>query len=120
MKGKRMKATTLLVTFLGLFALRYAPPHAVATPGAPLLWVALTPTNSVRLTWVWPATGWVLQQKPDLAAANWAPVTNIPQLVGSDWQVIVIPTPARCFYRLVYVQAAVPPGCAFFVGIAGG
>lgn len=74
---------------------------AVQVPGAPLLSVSLTTTNTVLVSWPYPSTGFNLQQNPALSAPNWVGVTNAPTQVGQQWQVIVRPPPGNRFYRLL-------------------
>jgi hypothetical protein len=74
---------------------------AVQTPGAPLLSVVLTPTNSVVISW--PAefsTGWQLQENADLTTTNWTNVAQPPQPVDSRLEVVVFPPTGNRFYRL--------------------
>lgn len=81
--------------FWGIFA-------AVQTPGAPLLRVIRTATNSVVVAWPNNATGFSLQQTPGLAPAvlNWQPVTNTVFSVGSEYQILVSPPVGNRFFRL--------------------
>ena len=76
---------------------------AVQLPGAPLLRVVLTTTNTVVLAWPAPSTGFSLQQNPVVNnAPGWAGVTNVPVVVGSENQVIVSPPVGNKFYRLKF------------------
>jgi hypothetical protein len=73
---------------------------AVPTPGAPLLTITRTATNSVIVSWPDPSTGFELQENPDLDPAHWVKVAALPTVVGGQKQVIV-PAPAGSrFYRL--------------------
>jgi hypothetical protein len=73
---------------------------AVQTPGAPLLRVVLTSTNTVIVAWPAPSTGFSLQQIAVLGTTNWSGVTNSQTVVGSENQVL-IPLPAtNRFFRL--------------------
>jgi hypothetical protein len=45
--------------------------YAVQTPGASLLRIFLTPTNTAVVAWPYPSTGWNLQQNTNLATTNW-------------------------------------------------
>jgi hypothetical protein len=71
----------------------------VQTPGAPLLTITLTTTNTALVSWASPSTGWSLQQNNDLSTANWvagpSPVDN-----GVIKYVIVNPPSVNRFYRL--------------------
>src|ERR1051325_2050104 len=44
---------------------------AVQSPGAPLLTITLTSTNTCLVSWPFPSTGFVLQQNTDLKTTNW-------------------------------------------------
>jgi hypothetical protein len=78
---------------------------AIQEPGAPLLSVRHTQTNTVVVSWpiTWP--GFALLENSDLNTTNWVQVTTPPVVVvtsqtTADKQVIV-PTPAgKRFYRL--------------------
>lgn len=73
---------------------------AVQTPGAPLLTITHTPTNTVVVSWPYPSTGFVLQQNAAVASANWVTsplvVSNNPSL---NW-VVVNPPQGNLFFRL--------------------
>jgi hypothetical protein len=74
---------------------------AVQSFGSPILRVVLSPTNTVVVAWPTPSTGFSLQQNPVVDnAGTWTGVTNVPVVVGSDWQVIVSPPVGNKFYRL--------------------
>jgi hypothetical protein len=73
---------------------------AVQTPGAPLLRVFLTTSNTVVVAWPAPSTGFSLQQESDLKTPNWGPVTNVVSPVGSENQVIISPPAGNRFFRL--------------------
>jgi hypothetical protein len=73
---------------------------AVQTPGAPLLRVFLTGTNTVGVAWPAPSTGFSLQQNGVLGTTNWAAVTNTPVVVGGENQVIISPPTGNKYYRL--------------------
>jgi hypothetical protein len=73
---------------------------AVQTPGAPLLRVVLTPTNTVLVAWPASATGFNLQQQAVLGSLSWGSVTNSVNVVGNENQVIISPPTGNRFYRL--------------------
>jgi hypothetical protein len=81
--------------FWGMFA-------AVQTPGAPLLRVFSTTTNTVVLAWPVSSTIFSLQQESGLSPANWGPVTNSASIVGTENQVIIAAPAGNRFYRLKY------------------
>ena len=64
------------------------------------LTITLTATNSVALVWPAPATGWRLQENPDLASNHWISVSTPPQPAGDQMQVVVVPLVTTRFYRL--------------------
>jgi len=70
------------------------------TGSAPLLRIVRTHTNAVVVAWPAPSTGFSLQQNTALGSANWTPVANPVNVVGSENQVIVSPPTGNRFYRL--------------------
>jgi hypothetical protein len=74
--------------------------YAVQTPGAPYLWVMLTPTNTVVVWWALSEASWQLQATTNVANAGsaWTPcsfATNGPNCIyieSAPW--------GRKFYRL--------------------
>jgi hypothetical protein len=74
---------------------------AVQTPGAPLLSVSKTATNTVLVSWPYPSTGFSLQQNGAMGTTNWVAVTNSPAQLGQQWQVIASPPSGNRYYRLV-------------------
>jgi hypothetical protein len=75
---------------------------AVQTPGAPVLRVQITATNTVLIAWPAAASGFSLQQNTAVGSTNWIGVTNIPVISGGENQVIVPSQPGSKFYRLKY------------------
>lgn len=73
---------------------------AVQMPGAPLLTVFHTATNTVVVSWPAPSTGFSLQQSPSLNGPNWSNVSASPTVVGGQNQVIVSPPVGNDFFRL--------------------
>ena len=66
----------------------------VQTPGAPLLKIFLTSTNTAVVSWPAPSTGFSLQQNTDLSTTNWVgPVETVNFI-------IVSPPTGKRFYRL--------------------
>src|SRR5216117_2157775 len=47
---------------------------AVQTPGAPLLTIMRTTTNTVAVSWPSPSTGFILQENTNVATTNWTKV----------------------------------------------
>ena len=74
---------------------------AVQTPGAPLLSIARTTTNTVAVFWPSPSTGFVLQQNTNsISSVNWSNVVTTPSDDGTTKTVIVNPPTGNRFYRL--------------------
>jgi hypothetical protein len=73
---------------------------AVQTPGAPLLTIRLTSTNTVAVSWPSSSAGWNLQQHTNLATTNWIAVGPIPSDDGTSKTVIVNPPAGNRFFRL--------------------
>jgi len=78
---------------------------AIQEPGAPLLSVRLTQTNTVVVSWpmTWP--GFVLLENSDLNTTNWVRVATPPIVVVTSQTTaekqVVVPTPTgKRFYRL--------------------
>ncbi len=76
--------------------------YAVQSPGAPLLSIARTTTNTVAVFWPSPSTGWNLQQNTNsVSSVNWSNVTATIQDDGTNKTLIVNPPSGNRFYRLV-------------------
>ncbi len=85
---------TLTGGFWGMIA-------AVQTPGAPLLSVFHSATNTVAVTWPSPSTGWTLQLDTNsVSSANWSNVTSGINDDGTAKTLIVSPPAGKRFYRL--------------------
>ena len=75
--------------------------YSSSTP--PSLTIALTPTNTVAVSWPSPSTGFMLQQNTHaLVAANWSNVLATPSDDGTTKVFIVDPPMGNRFYRLVH------------------
>ena len=74
----------------------------VQTPGAPLLSIHLTSTNTAVISWPVSSPAFNLQQNSALGTANWGGVTNVPTVVDGQNQVIIAPPAGNWFYRLKY------------------
>src|SRR5665647_3730838 len=74
--------------------------YAVQTPGAPVLSIKLTTTNTAMVYWPSPSTGFILEVNTNLATANW--VTNSQSVTdnGTIKYIIVNPPTGKGFYRL--------------------
>jgi hypothetical protein len=76
--------------------------YAVQTPGAPLLSIARTTTNTVAVFWPSPSTGWTLQQNTNgIATVNWSNAPGTIQDDGTTKTLIVNPPTGNRFYRLI-------------------
>ena len=73
---------------------------AVQTPGAPLLTIQLTTTNTALISWQSPSTGFKLQENADLNTANWVAAPQSVTDNGTDKFIIVNPPTGNRFYRL--------------------
>lgn len=74
--------------------------YALQTPGAPLLNIKLTSTNTVVVSWPSPSPGFNLQVNTNLASANW---TTPPETVADNGTIkfiLVNPPTGNRFYRL--------------------
>ena len=73
----------------------------VQTPGAPLLTITLTTTNTAMVSWPSPSTGFALQQNTNgLGTVNWSNVVTSPTDNGTIKYIIVNPPSGNRFYRL--------------------
>jgi len=73
---------------------------AVQTPGAPLLSLSVTSTNTVLVCWPSPSAGFVLQQSKDVLSTNWVDVGQAPFDNGIIKSVILNQPAGRLFFRL--------------------
>ena len=74
---------------------------AVQTPGAPLLSILRTTTNTVVVYWPSPSTGWNLQQNTNsVSSLNWSNVTSGITDDATTKTFIVNPPTGNRFYRL--------------------
>ncbi|MCE9611500.1 MAG: hypothetical protein K8R23_14985 [Chthoniobacter sp.] len=68
----------------------------------PTLKSAITSPGALMLSWPAGASGWVLQERPDLGSGNWVDSTRTVTPVGSENQVTVSPLTGKGFFRLVH------------------
>jgi hypothetical protein len=73
---------------------------AIETPGAPVLSLNLTATNSVIVSWPSPSSGFNLQATSDLNSTNWAAASQTVTDTGAVKYIIVNPTSGSLFFRL--------------------
>jgi hypothetical protein len=74
--------------------------YAVQTPGAPLLTIFHTATNTAVVFWPSPSTGWNLQQNTNLGTTNWVTPLETVNDNGTNRFIIVNPPTGNRFYRL--------------------
>ena len=73
----------------------------VQNPGAPLLSISITPTNTAIVSWPSPSTDFVLQQNTNgVGSLNWSDVAMVAADNGTIKYVIVTPPTGNRFYRL--------------------
>jgi hypothetical protein len=58
--------------------------------------------DTAVLWWPAPSTGWVLQQRPDIATGSWVNAPATLQQVGANYQVVISAHSGNYFYRLVH------------------
>jgi hypothetical protein len=73
---------------------------AIQTPGAPVLRIFLTTTNTAVVAWPNPSTGFGLQQNLLLNTTNWVAVTNSEIVVGGEKRVTISPPAGNRYFRL--------------------
>jgi hypothetical protein len=73
---------------------------AVQMPGSPLLTITVTGPNTIVISWLYPSSGFQLQQNSAVETTNWTGVATSPVQVGDEWQVPVSPPAGNKFYRL--------------------
>ena len=74
--------------------------YAVQTPGAPVLSIKLTTTNTSMVYWLSPSTGFNLEVNTNLATANWVTPSQSVTDNGTIKYIIVNPPAGNRFYRL--------------------
>ena len=74
--------------------------YALQSPGAPVLSIKLTTTNTAMVYWLSPSTGYNLQVNTNLATANWVTPAESVTDNGTLKYIIVNPPSGRRFYRL--------------------
>jgi hypothetical protein len=73
----------------------------VQTPGAPVLSILHTPTNTVVVSWPSPSTDFSLQQASSLTQLVWTTPSETVTDNGTNKFVIVSPPTGNRFYRLL-------------------
>lgn len=72
----------------------------VQSPGAPLLSIHLTATNTVLLSWPVTTPAYNLQKSATVSAPSWGSVTNTATVVNGQNQVLIAPPVGNSFFRL--------------------
>lgn len=73
------------------------------TPGAPLLAIALTSTNTAMVSWPSTSTGFILQQNTNgIGTTNWTIVPTTPADNGTIKYIIVNPPTGNRLFRLFH------------------
>ena len=74
--------------------------YAVQSPGAPVLDIKLTTTNTAMVYWPSPSTGYNLQVNTNLATTNWVTPAESVTGNGTIRYIIVNPPTGNQFFRL--------------------
>jgi hypothetical protein len=74
--------------------------YTLQAPGAPLLTISLTATNTAIVFWPSPSTGFVLQQNPDANSTNWSDFSGRINDNGLIRSVTIPSNSGRLFFRL--------------------
>jgi hypothetical protein len=78
--------------------------HAVIQadiPASPALYISLTPTNTLLVSWPSPSTGFRLQQTTDLQSGTWQAPSETITDNGVSKSIVVNPPAGKRFYRLI-------------------
>ncbi|MBE0540620.1 MAG: hypothetical protein IH623_04455 [Verrucomicrobia bacterium] len=74
---------------------------AIQPPGAPLLSIFRTTTNTIAVAWPSPSAGWTLQQNTNsISSMNWNNVNDTIHDDGATRTLIVNPPTGNQYYRL--------------------
>lgn len=74
---------------------------AVQTPGAPVLSIFRTPTNTIAVTWPATFANWTLQENPtSVSSVNWSNITSAIQDDGTTKTFLIQSPTGNRFYRL--------------------
>ena len=73
---------------------------AVQTPGAPLLTISLTATNTVLVSWPSPSTGFLLEQNLNMGAPIWTTNSQTVTDDGTKRSIVVNPPRGNLYFRL--------------------
>ena len=88
-------------TVVGSYVDGYGTFHGfVVQVSEPLARISLTTSNTLVVSWPYPATGWKLQQNSDLTPTNWVTPTQTIAHDGTNNFIIVQPSSDKMFFRL--------------------
>jgi hypothetical protein len=73
---------------------------AVQTPGAPLLAITHTETNTVIVSWPSPSAGWNPQQNSSVDTTNWVTPPESVNDNGTNKFILIAPPTGNRFFRL--------------------
>ena len=68
----------------------------------PHLRLSVNPQGQYMLEWTTAFYGWILQESPNPTSGSWSDSPLIPTVAGNQYQVMIVPTPQRRFFRLDY------------------
>ena len=74
---------------------------AIQTPGAPILTITKTATNTVVVSWPSPSTGYNIQQSATVASPGWGAVPQTVDDNGTVKSIVVNPPAGNLYYRLI-------------------
>jgi hypothetical protein len=74
-------------------------PNQLLSAASPTIGVALS-GNNLALSWPVASAGYAVMTTTNLAANNWTPAVATPQIVGSQWQVVLPITGPAPYYSL--------------------
>ncbi len=72
----------------------------IAVPEFPVLSLSPQAAGDFALSWPESATGWVLEESPDLSAGSWAPSLEPVTTSGGQKQISILSPSGRRFFRL--------------------
>ncbi|PYK62002.1 MAG: hypothetical protein DME21_07435, partial [Verrucomicrobia bacterium] len=85
----------------GAWLMQVAAFKAALPATAPTLGITPTATNAAVVMWPAAATGFTLQENPNLAATNWVDSAGATEVVGAENQVVLsLSSSSQRFYRL--------------------
>ena len=91
-----------VMSYRASYSFTAAADHTLVANFVPVVGIINTSPGTLGLAWPVSATGWILQESPDLSPASW--VTSARQVTtsGSQNQVSVSNPTGKLFFRLVH------------------